>query len=566
MKSGPKTAKTQRPSSKFRFLKAYTTTFVVLFSYLWLSFKGRFVNEESLEESRTALNKKNAKRIEDTILSIQGLFIKVGQLFSIMTNFLPEEFRLGLKNLQDAVPARPYEQIEQRIIEEFGKPPDEIFASFNRTPIASASLGQVHEAVTAQGLRVAVKVQHMDVDSMVYADLITIKRIIKIVKYFLKVRGLDNFYQEIRSMILEELDFTYEASHIETIAKNFANDDTVLLPRVIKEFSSSKILTMEFLEGFKITDLNAMKAADIDPEETAKRVITAYCQMIFVDGIYHADPHPGNILVQKSGRIVFLDFGAVGHLSEKMRKGVSSFLEAIIKADETQLLSSLETMGFLRTGSNQSEAATRVIEYFHRRFQEEIKLEHFSLSSIKIDTHKGFESLADIRKMDIGIRELSSAFHVPKEWVLLERALLLLAGICTHLSPELNPVSIVRPYLEEFVFGKDRDWTEMLFNMLQEKALSVISLPGMIEKTLNRSLAGQVTFQVGGLSAGVERLYAAGHQLIFALFAIASGGVSLFFYSRNEMDKSETAAYTTLVFGGLILLSMLKARRFRLRK
>ncbi len=566
MHEGSKLETPRQPVAGFRFFHAYFTTFVVLLSYGWLNFRSRFLPEDALDAARSAVNQRNARRVQETILALQGLFIKVGQLFSIMTNFLPEEFRRGLKDLQDAVPARPYSQIEQRIFEEFQKTPSELFASFNETPIASASLGQVHEAVTPEGVRVAVKVQHMGVKTSAEADLKTIRRIIGIVRYFLKFRGLDNFYREIRTMIMEELDFTYEAKHIETIAEHFASNPNVVFPRVVKELSTSRVLTMEFVEGFKISDREAMKAAGIDAAEVAKQLIILYCQMIFVDGIYHADPHPGNLLIQKSGKIVLLDFGAVGHLSERMRSGVSAFLEAIIKADEAQLLESLETMGFLRTGHDESATATRVIEYFHRKFQDEIKLEKFSLSSIKIDARTGFESLADIRKMDIGIRELSSAFYVPKEWVLLERALLLLAGICTHLAPELNPASIIRPYLEEFVIGKDRDWSEMLFDMLQEKLLSFISLPGIIEKTLNRSLAGKVSFQVEGLSHGVERIYAAGHQLICSLFVIAASGAALYFYDHRELEFAKWAGYTAAAFGGFLVLSIVRARRYRARR
>ncbi len=551
------------PRMSFRFLHAYWTTFVVIGSYFWLRFKGRFTSEDRIEAQQAALDRRNSRRIERTILALQGLFIKVGQLFSIMTNFLPEELRDGLKNLQDAVPARPYHQIEQRIREEFGKNPLEVFETFDETPIASASLGQVHEATTRDGQRVAVKVQHVGVGTMAKSDLKTIRRIVGIVQFFLKMRGLDNFYGEIRAMIEDELDFNHEAAHIETIAKNFADNDKVIFPRVVPELSTAKVLTMEYVDGIKITHRDALRAAGLDPSVIAKDLVTAYCQMIFVDGVYHADPHPGNILVQKDGGLVFLDFGAVGHLSDNMRRGVSSFLEAIIKADEAQLIKSLETMGFLRRGSDESEAATRVIEYFHQRFQQEIKLEDFSLSSIKIDPQKGFESLADIRKMDIGIREISSSFYVPREWVLLERAFLLLAGICTHLDPDMNPALTIRPYLEEFVLGKDQDWSEVLFNLLQEKLLSVISLPGVVEKAVNRTLAGQVTFKVSGVSNGVERLYAAGHQLIFTFLSIASAGVALYFYDTGDLHNARHAGYTGAGFLALVFWSMFRARRYR---
>ncbi len=546
-----------------RFITAYWTTLVVIFSYFWLRLRSRFFSMGYWDEHIIALHQKNARRIEEAILRLQGLFIKVGQLFSIMTNFLPAEFRSGLQNLQDAVPARPYSQIERRIQEELGGDPLDIFASFEKEPIASASLGQVHEAMTRDGLKVAVKVQHIGVEGMSRSDLKTIRHIVGILRFFLRVRGLDNFYQEIRSMILDELDFIHEAAHIEEIAKSFEDNDQVILPRVIAEFSTTRVLTLEFADGIKITDIEKIKEAGLDPSQVAKDLTTAYCQMIFVDGVYHADPHPGNILVKPDGRLVFIDFGAVGRLSTSMRQGISSFLEAIIKGDEKQLLRALKAMGFLQVGSDSAEAAERVIEHFHRKFQEDIKLEEFSLSSVKIDPSKGLEALADFRQMDVGIRQLSAAFYIPKEWVLLERTGLLLAGLCTHLDPEMNPAETVRPYLEEFVLGKDQDWSEMLFNLSREKLLSFLSLPNQIDKLIHRVLAGKVTYRIEGISAGVERLYAASHQIIFAFLASVSAGIGIYFHHVQSLEIARYSGYAAGGFILLLILSMLHARRFR---
>ena len=552
-------------SGSWRFLRAYLTTFVVIGSYSWLKIKSRTKGPDYWQENVLELHRRNAKRIEDSILRLQGLFIKVGQMFSIMTNFLPEEFRSELENMQDAVPSRPYSQIEKRIIEELGGNPTEVFASFEKKPIAAASLGQVHVAETKDGRKVAVKVQHLGVEAMSHSDLKTIKRIIKIVKWFVKVRGIENFYQEIKSMILEELDFSHEAAYIEEIARNFEGNDKVIFPRVVGELSTSRVLTLEHVEGMKITNRKKMLECGLDPAVVAEDLVKVYCQMIFVDGVYHADPHPGNIMVQPDGTIVLLDFGAVGHLPPIMRQGISSFLEAIIKADETQLLRSLRTMGFLQVGANESEAASRVIEHFHRKFQEEIHFDDFSLSAVKIDTRKGLESLADLRQMNIGFRELSAAFHIPKEWVLLERTGLLLAGLCTHLNPEMNPADTIRPYLEEFVLGKDRDWSEMLFDLSRDKLLSFLAIPGHVEKVINRTLAGNVSFRVDGISAGVELLYAAGHQLIFTVLALASAGIGVYF---NEIDAHRFARWAVYGTGGfvcLLVLSMFRARKHHSR-
>ncbi|MCU0663797.1 MAG: AarF/UbiB family protein, partial [Myxococcota bacterium] len=527
----------------WRFLIAYSATFRVIGSYAWLNFAARLLGETYREERIGALHRRNARLIERTVLRLQGLFIKVGQLFSIMTNFLPADLRVGLENLQDAIPARPYEQIETRIREELGGSPDEVFASFERTPIAAASLGQVHAATTKDGRKVAVKVQHLGVEIAARSDLRTIRRILRIVKRFVKVRGLDNYYREIRTMIFEELDFILEARHIEEIAANFPQDSKVRFPKVLKELSTSRVLTLEFAAGCKITDRAKIIEMGHDPAEVARRLVTAYCQMIFVDGIYHADPHPGNILVQPDGALMLLDFGAVGVLSKAMREGISAFFEAIIKADEEELLAALRRMGFLQVGTNQAAVATKVIEHFHRKVQENLSLDTVSLGSVKLDPKKGLESLADLRQMNVSLRELSEAFHMPREWVLLERTGLLLAGLCTHLDPEMKPAEIIRPYLEEFVFGKDRDWSEMLLDLMRDKLLAVLKLPGQIDKAIARTLDGQVSFRIQGIDPAARLLYAAGHQLVFTALSISSVGVCLYFFDHGAQRLAEIAAY-----------------------
>ena len=549
-----------------RFLRAYLTTFIVLCSYAWLGARTRIFGGRYREDHLDAVHRRNARRIEATILALQGLFIKVGQLFSIMTNFLPEEFRAGLADLQDAVPARPYDQIERRIREELGGPPEEVFASFERTAVASASLGQVHRVMTREGQVVAVKVQHFGVEAMVRADLRTIWRIIRIVRHFFKARGVENYYHEIKAMVLDELDFLKEAGHIEAIAENFKGNDKVVFPRVHKALSTPRVLTLEWVDGIKIADTQRLKEAGLDPAVVARDLLKVYCQMIFVDGLYHADPHPGNVLVRADGAVVLLDFGAVGTLEPSMRQGISSFLEAIIKGDEEQLLRSLRMMGFLRVGSDQSDAAARIIEHFHRKFQDEIRLESFSLSAVKLDTRKGFEHLADLNEMNVGLREVSDAFHMPREWVLLERTALLLTGLCTHLDRNMNPADTIRPYLEEFVLGKDRDWSEMLFDVTREKLFAFLQLPAMAEKVVARSLAGKVSFRVEGMQKSADLLYAAAHQLMFTLLASVSACAAIYCHSRGEFEIARYAAYIAGAFGLLTVLSMLRARRHRRRR
>ncbi|MFH0903281.1 MAG: AarF/ABC1/UbiB kinase family protein, partial [Pseudomonadota bacterium] len=311
----------RRPSiPTLRFLKAYWVTIVVIASYLLLKLEAKYRSPAAMERIIVDKHRLNAKRVEKAIVSLQGLFIKVGQLFSIMTNFLPQEFRHGLESLQDQVPPRPYEDIVTRIRDEFaGRGPDELFAEFARQPVAAASIGQVHFARLHSGEPVAVKVQYSDIEDIARQDLRTMRRIMGIIQFFFPYRGLEGMLREITSMVMAELDFRTEAENVRTIAANFTNRRDVTFAIPIDELTTSRVLTTRWEEGVKIGDTEELARIGIDRSLLARLVIESYCQQIFVDGVYHADPHPGNLLVRRQDdgapSIVFLDFGAIARIS-----------------------------------------------------------------------------------------------------------------------------------------------------------------------------------------------------------------------------------------------------------
>lgn len=528
----PVVAYRPRATNTWRFVRAYMTTFQVIGSYLWLAFWSRMFGQSWKSQRISAVHKRNAALVNATILELQGLFIKVGQLLSIMANFLPEEFRTELEGLQDRVPPRPFEEIEERVEGELGGKIDDLFASFDRTCIASASLGQVHEAKTKDGRRVAVKVQHKDIDEMVRLDLVTIRRIMMIVQWFVPVQGLDAYYHQIKGLLYEELDFAREADNIERIAKNFEQNDRIVFPTPIRELSTHRVLTATFVEGTKIGDIASIDALGIDKKDLASRLVRAYCQMIFVDGVYHADPHPGNVLVRNDGALILLDFGAVAELSPQMRDGIPEFLEGVLRRDTDRLIKALRKMGFLARGAD-DQVSEKIIEYFHRKFQDEVKIESFNLKDIKIDPQRGFENLLDLRKMNIGMKELSSAFHVPKDWVLLERTIILLYGCCSLLDPELNPMAIIQPYLQEFVLGS-RDWQQIVVESVREMAMSAVTLPEDLKKYLVRGVRGELEVKVKGIQEGARTVYATGRQLVWTAVGIASGWAALELHLHHE--------------------------------
>lgn len=549
----------RKPSvGRWRFLRAYSTTFQVIGSYLWIIYKHRFLRRAIPLEDWNRIHRVNASRVYQTILVLQGLFIKVGQLLSILANFLPEPFRKELEGLQDQVPPRPFAEVASRLESDLGADYRRQFLSFNEVPIASASLGQVHEARLLDGTRVVVKVQHRDIDDIVRLDTRTIRRILQIVQWFVPLQGLEGYYHQIKELLNQELDFEREAASIETISKNFSKDSRIVFPTPIAHLSTKRVLTTTFVDGRKVGDLKSLEALGLDRKDLAQRLVRAYCQMIFVDGVYHADPHPGNILVQKDGALVLLDFGAVAVLSSSMREGIAEFLESVLRRDTSGLVGAMRKMGFL-SKTSEEEVGEKVIEYFHRRFQEEIKLETFNLKDIKVDPQRGLENLLDLRRMNIGLKELSSAFVIPKDWILLERTLLLLYGTCSLLDPELNPLTVIQPYLKEFVLG-NRDWTQLAVATVRDMAMGAVTLPEDLRRYLNKAVRGEIVVRVGGIHEGAQTVYTAVRQLIYTAIALTAGYVSLQCRWHGDAPMAEASGTVAALAGTFLLYSSIFSR------
>jgi predicted unusual protein kinase regulating ubiquinone biosynthesis (AarF/ABC1/UbiB family) len=557
------------PRGRLRYWTAYWTTARIVLSYLSLKLQARFRSASAIDELSRKKHLRNARRVHRTIARLQGLFIKIGQLISIMTNFLPEEFRAELEGLQDQVPPRPYAEVEQRFREELDKLPRELFATFEERPIASASIGQVHRATLPTGEQVAVKVQYPDIEEIVAIDLRALRRIFGVISWFVPYRGMESLYREIRAMVLQELDFRGEADNVERIASAFTNRSGVGFPKVHRELSTARILTTEWIDGVKVSDRAKLNLLGVDRSRLARAVVTAYCQQIFSDGVYHADPHPGNILVRKDAAtgevsIVFIDFGAVAEVSPKMRRGIVDLIQAGIARDTPRVVQSMKDMGFIARGADPA-IFDKVIDFMHQKFQDEVQLESFSLKDVKFDPQKSIENLADLRRMDVSIRDLADHFHVPKEWILLERTVLLLMGLCTDLDPGLNPVTVIRPYLEEFVLGKDRDWSSFVIDSTKDVAATVFALPAEVRKFVQKAHRGELEVRFRGIEEHARLIYSLGHQIIFAALGIAAGAFGVAFDGRHEAHAAKLAFWAAGFFALLLGLSILTTRA-RLKK
>jgi len=556
--------KVGRPT-RFRATKAYALTVRILSGYAWLRLWRPLLGPSLYNARLVERHRANSKRLTRAILELGGLFIKVGQLISILTNFLPPEFRAELEQLQDSVPARPPDEVNARLRKELGKSPAELFSAFDPVPIASASLAQVHVAVTHDGRRVAVKVQHADIEEISKLDLEILRHILGLVQFVVRLRGLESYHADIAQLIGEELDFEQEARNIAAIRANFAGNAEVHFPVVVPELSTQRVLTTEFVDATKVTDFYALDALGIDRPALADRILRAYCQMVFVDGVYHADPHPGNILVHPDGSITFIDFGAVGRLAPSMKAGVPMFWDGVIKRDAARITAALRQMGMIARDQALGDdgVAERIITYFQKRFLEQMTLESFSLKDIQVDMKTKLEAMADLKKLDVSFRNLSRAFQVPKEWVIFERASILLLGLGTQIDPDMNPIRTVGPFLQEFVLGHDADWKGQIAGTIREMALSAIAIPDKANRLLDLANRGDVRLQIPGLTESAILLYAAAQQILFAFLSVAIGGFTFLFDARGNRVLATLAWVAAALCFVALLGSIMRARSLR---
>ena len=541
--------KNKKYSRKWRLRKAYWTTIVILMSYWRLSLVSKIRGKDYYQRKIVELNIKNANRIKDAILELEGLFIKVGQLLSILTNFLPDAYHEPLQSLQDQLPAKPFVEIQQRIQLELGKPIDELFAFFNPKPIATASIGQAHRAKLHDGTDVVVKVQHLNIEDIAEVDLEIIERLVKLSARFYKIKGIEYAYTQVEQMIIEELDFESEAQSMITIRKNLENEDLVVIPKVQETYSTNRVLVTTFCEGVKISNIQQLDDWAIDKTDLTKRLLNVYCKMVLEDGFYHADPHPGNILVQSNGAIVLLDFGAVSKVQENLRIGIPRLIEGVAKNDTSSIIEALRYMDFIPNSKEAEAFAEKIIAASRHFIEHDIQMKGMDLSKIK-DLNPFDNSLFDLTN-EIGLSNIINTVQVPKDYVLLNRTATLLLGIASALDSKLNPLTVVRPYIQQLIFQEKGNITKQIVNKLQTTLMSAVSLPDTLNDTFMKLQRGQIELKVAGKSEQTKLMYAIGQQLVMSLLAVAAFIVG--YWSRLNQDV-EFSKYSFITSGILLIL------------
>jgi len=379
--------------------------------------------------ARAAQHQRNAERIFDMAITLQGLLIKMCQVIGTRSDVFPPEYVQVLSQCHDRLPPRPFEQIRAQVERELGGPLTDFFAEFSPQPIAAASLAQVHRATRRDGRPVAVKVQYPDIEDIVRGDVADVTRVCRLYQWVDR-NPLDllPLLTELTTHLALELDFRREADNADRVRELFKDEGYVVVPRIERDLSTRRVLTMEFLEGTKVTDVAGLRAAGLNPAEVMQTLTRIYVRMILAYGFFQADPHPGNLLVRPSGHIILLDFGLAKALPPGFGLGIFELMFSMMTLNEAAMLKAFEVLGFAtKTGDAKwlVEVARRMVEVSGKRFEGEF-------------TEDMTEALfAAIRENPI--------ISVPSDFVLVGRAFGLLTGIGHTLGARANVLEAMAP-------------------------------------------------------------------------------------------------------------------------
>jgi ubiquinone biosynthesis protein len=541
-------------SRSFRLRKAYWTATVVMWSYFRLWVLKKIWGQAWYDKRILPLHISNAERVRDAILQLKGLFIKLGQILSILSNFLPEAFQKPLEALQDQIPQRDFSTVRERILRELGKPIEELFISFDENALAAASIGQAHRARLHDGTEVVVKVQHADIEGVAAVDLEIIQRLTRMAAWFYDIKGMDYLYTQVRKMIEEELDFTQEANSMEQIRANLSQENGIIIPVVHRAFSTKKVMTTTWHDGVKISNLTQLDAWQLNRRDIASRLVQLYCKMLFKDGFYHADPHPGNILVQQDGMVVLLDFGAVATLSNALREGIPKLIEAAVRNDTSAMVTALHTMGFLAQNRDAEKMAEKMLNAVRNFLQNEVQFQGLNFKEIEIDP---FDNSLFALVQEIGLTGIAGTVQVPKDYVLLSRMMTLLLGLCNTLDPTFNPLDIIRPYAEKYLLGKSESRLSFVSSFLRRTVNNTLSLPEEMRQFLQKAKKGELETTNIDIRNGARLLYNVGQQLVFTLLLMATAVLGFLFYKEGAGNYARVAGWA----GGFLIFLLYKTMR-----
>jgi predicted unusual protein kinase regulating ubiquinone biosynthesis (AarF/ABC1/UbiB family) len=395
----------------------------------------RGLTREQMRDRWQRFHRDSAEAVYDAAVELRGLILKSCQYLGARADLMPREWVEVLARLQDRVPARDLPTVRRIVESELGRPLEAVFQRFEPRPVASASLAQVHEAVLRDGRRVAVKVQYPEVAELLHSDLANLRALFRAIDWLEGDFDLSALVEEMGRHVPRELDFLSEARSAERVSEIFEGRSDIHVPRIHREWTTRRVLVMEFIDGIKITDRSALEAAGVDVPRVVRTLMEAWCEQVLVHGFFQADPHPGNLMVEPSGRLVLLDFGLAKELPADFRVQTLTLLTALLRRDPEAMADALMAQGFAtRDGARDSLVSLSRVGL---TIAAELAL-HGSLDPQRLEAI-GEELLAEVRGTPL--------VRVPSHIVLLGRTLGLLSGLARELDAGVDPLHVVFPYV-----------------------------------------------------------------------------------------------------------------------
>jgi predicted unusual protein kinase regulating ubiquinone biosynthesis (AarF/ABC1/UbiB family) len=488
--------------------------------------------------NRPARLKSIAVRFRRLATEMGGVMIKVGQFLSTRVDVLPEEITAELANLQDEVAPEDFLDIKKVAEVDLGGPLQAFFLEFEEEPMAAASLGQVHKARLYESVngiyQVVVKVQRPNIETIIATDLAALHTVGKWIRRYRPISkraDVQALLKEFATITYEEIDYLAEGKNAETFGTNFRNRPGVRVPNVIWAFTTKRVLTLENIHAIKITDYQAINAAEIDRAEVAQRLFETYLQQIFEDGFFHADPHPGNLFVDpispdtqdaleshlydgQKWTLNFVDFGMVGRVPLNIRTGLREMAIGIGTQDSARMVKSYQMLGVLLPNAD----LERIQEMESMAFQQFWGKSMNELQQISRDELHNFAK--EFREV---IYEMP--FQVPENLIFLGRCVAILSGMCTGLNPDFNVWEGLAPFAQKIIREESLQGWEFWRAEIGDLGRSIYNLPKRLENVLHQIQLGKLSVDTPNLNRQAARLERTGRRLmnsvVFAVFFIS---------------------------------------------
>jgi len=458
------------------------------------------------------------ERLRLALEELGPTFVKLGQLLSTRADWFPDDWSLEFKKLQDKVPPFPFEQVRELVEKELGKTIEEVYASFDREPVASASIAQVHFALLKDGREVAVKVRRPEIERVLDSDIsmmyVIANLIMKYVPDWARFRPVD-VVREFHKTIRQELDFTIEATRADRFRRNFKDDPEAYFPRVYWEHSSKKVMTMERISGIPIDEVDALKAAGFDLKEIAERGVKVFFKQALGDGFFHADMHPGNVFVGKKGEIIHVDFGIVGQIDDDLRNYLAKLLYYLIRRDFKTMAQIHREMGLIGPGVDLREFEDALIDIAEPIFGRPLGEINISALLWKlIETAKRFD------------------MHMQPNLLLLQKSMVVVEGVGRELYPKLNVWAVARPFVFQLMKKRidPKAAVKKGYDTMMEMAEFTATLPAQLTSVFNKVIKDKLRIEFAHLNLDElnGRIEETGNRLIQGIvFASLIIGASL---------------------------------------